>query len=185
MLEESPRTDTSVEVRQAKAAVKEATYTYRSYNPQSLQLYAQRYYWWVTALPFVVLNCRTAVTRVLAWRIMLPGNNPTNLSKQLLESKTEWFDGVHAQVRSPPSPCPCFLSKAPRLSHIWSRGITKTVGLCWRWHLQRYARWRRRLLRRQHPAGNGCRPCRHGVRPGQPAALLDERAIRVAHATRE
>ena len=98
VLEESPGNETAVEVRQAKAAVKEATYSYRSYNPQSLQLYAQRYYWWVAALPFVVLNCRTAVTRVLARRIMLPGNNPTNLSKQLLESKTEWFDGLRASV---------------------------------------------------------------------------------------
>ena len=37
------------------------------------------------ALPWVVLNQRTAITRVLARRIMTPGSNPTSLAKQLLE----------------------------------------------------------------------------------------------------
>ena len=45
-----------------------------------------------------MLNQRTAITRVLARRIMVPGSNPTFLAKQLLESKTEWFDGLRAQV---------------------------------------------------------------------------------------
>ena len=34
----------------------------RSYNPKSLELYAQRYYWYVAALPYVVLNRRTATS---------------------------------------------------------------------------------------------------------------------------
>ena len=53
------------------------------------------------ALPWVVLNQRTAITRVLARRIMTPGSNPTILTKQLLESKREWFDGLRAQVAPP------------------------------------------------------------------------------------
>ena len=53
------------------------------------------------ALPWVVLNQRTAITRVLARRIMTPGSNPTSLAKQLLESKSEWFDGLRAQVAPP------------------------------------------------------------------------------------
>ena len=28
----------------------------RSYDPKSLELYAQRYYWYVASLPYVVLN---------------------------------------------------------------------------------------------------------------------------------
>ncbi len=92
---------TAAELQAAKAAVKAATYTYRSYSPRSLELYAQRYYWYVRALPWVVLNQRTAITRVLARRIMTPGSNPTSLAKQLLESKSEWFDGLRAQVAPP------------------------------------------------------------------------------------
>ena len=86
------------ELREAEAAVKAATYSYRSYNPRSIQLYAQRYYWYVAGLPYVVLNKRTAITRELARQIMIPGSNPTDLSKQLLEFKTEWFDLLRAQV---------------------------------------------------------------------------------------
>ena len=93
---------TAAELQGANAAVKAATYTYRSYNPRSLELYAQRYYCYVRALPWVVLNQRTAITRVLARRIMTPGSNPTSLAKQLLESKSEWFDGLRAQVELRP-----------------------------------------------------------------------------------
>lgn len=90
------------EVAAAEAAVKAATYTYRSYNPISLQFYAERYYWYVASLPYVVLNRRTAVTRSLARRIMRAqgsgSSNPTDLATELLETKSEWFDLLRAQV---------------------------------------------------------------------------------------
>ena len=110
------------ELQVARAAVKAATYSYRwssstarspswsmpilsvlarrrrSYHPRSLELYAQRYYWYVAAMPYLVLNKRTAVTREVARQVMLPGSNPTALAKQLLEFKTEWFDLLRAQV---------------------------------------------------------------------------------------
>ena len=86
------------DVVQARAAVKRATYSYRSYNPDSLFLYAQRYYWYVASLPYVILNRRTAVTRELAREVMIPGSNPTDLAKRLLEFKSEWFDLLRAQV---------------------------------------------------------------------------------------
>lgn len=73
----------------------------RSYNPKSLELYAQRYYWYVAAMPYVVLNRRTAVTRVLARRIVRACSehgNPTDLAEELLELKSEWFDVLRAQV---------------------------------------------------------------------------------------
>jgi hypothetical protein len=75
--------------------------TLRSYNPKSLELYAQRYYWYVASLPYVVLNRRTAVTRPIARRIMRAcqaGSNPTDLAEELLELKSEWFDLLRAQV---------------------------------------------------------------------------------------
>ena len=46
-----------------QAAIKAAPYCYRSYNPASIKLYAERYAWWVESLEYVVLNKRTAVTR--------------------------------------------------------------------------------------------------------------------------
>jgi len=60
-LQDEGADESSCELQQAKAAVKEATYSYRSYNPRSLELYAQRYYWYVASLPFIVLNSRTAI----------------------------------------------------------------------------------------------------------------------------
>lgn len=55
---------TAAELQGANAAVKAATYTYRSYNPRSLELYAQRYYWYVRALPWVVLTFRLCLTAI-------------------------------------------------------------------------------------------------------------------------
>ena len=95
------------ELQQARAAIKEATYSYRSYNSRSLELYAQRYYWYVASLPYLVLNSRTAISRVLARRVMQPGSNPTKLAKELLESKTEWFDSLRATVLG---------------MHLWAKG---------------------------------------------------------------
>ena len=43
-----------------QAAIKAAPYCYRSYNPASIKLYAERYAWWVESLEYVVLNKRTA-----------------------------------------------------------------------------------------------------------------------------
>ena len=63
-----------------------------------MRLYAQRYYWYVASLPYVVLNSATAVTRDIAREIMVPGSNPTALAKKFMESKTEWFDLLRAQV---------------------------------------------------------------------------------------
>ena len=55
----------------------------------------------MAALPYVVLNRRTAVVRPLARRIMRAcqaGSNPTDLAEELLEMKTESFDLLRAQV---------------------------------------------------------------------------------------
>jgi hypothetical protein len=68
------------EIERARAEVKAATYSYRSYNPISMHLYAQRYYWYVASLEYVVLNRRTAVTRKLARRIMRALPNKTSAS---------------------------------------------------------------------------------------------------------
>ena len=68
------------EIDKARAEAKAATYSYRSYNPISLRLYAQRYYWYVASLEYVVLNRRTAVTRKLARRIMRALPNKTSAS---------------------------------------------------------------------------------------------------------
>ncbi len=86
---------------EARQAVMQATYSYRSYNPKSLELYAQRYYWYVASLPYIVVNKRTALTRPLARRIMracTSGSNATDLAEELLELKAEWFDLLRAQV---------------------------------------------------------------------------------------
>ena len=37
------------EIEEARAAVKQATYCYRSYNPTSMSMYAERYYWYAAA----------------------------------------------------------------------------------------------------------------------------------------
>jgi hypothetical protein len=68
------------EIEKARAEVKAATYSYRSYNPVSMHLYAQRYYWYVASLEYVVFNRRTAVTRKLARRIMRALPNKTSAS---------------------------------------------------------------------------------------------------------
>ena len=84
-----------------QAAIKAAPYCYRSYNPASIKLYAERYAWWVESLEYVVLNKRTAVTRPLARRIMrgcTKGSNPTDLAEELLELKAETFNSLEAQV---------------------------------------------------------------------------------------
>ena len=44
---------TEEEMREAKAAVRAATYVYRSYNSASMKLYAQRYRWCATARPIL------------------------------------------------------------------------------------------------------------------------------------
>ena len=89
------------EYEEVKAEMKAATYCYRSYNPKSIEFYAERYSWWVESLEYVVLNKRTAVTRPLARRIMrscTKGSNPTDLAEELLELKAETFDSLQAQV---------------------------------------------------------------------------------------
>ena len=89
------------EYAEAEAAVKAATYIYRSYNPESIRLYAERYDWWVESLEYVVLNKRTAITRSLSRRIMracTKGSNPTDLAEELLELKSETFDSLQKQV---------------------------------------------------------------------------------------
>ena len=88
---------------EADAAVKALTYYYRSYNPISLKLYAERYQFWVESLEYVVLHKRTAITRSLARRIMracTKGSNPTDLAEELLELKSETFDSLQAQVHA-------------------------------------------------------------------------------------
>ena len=97
------------ELSEARRDVNNACCSYMSYNPESLALYAQRYYWYVAALPYVVLNKCTAVTRPLARRIMRAcqaGGNPTDLAEELLELKSEWFDLLRAQARSRPRRSP-------------------------------------------------------------------------------
>ena len=82
---------------EVQAAIKAETYCYRSYNPASIKLYAERYAWWVESLEYVVLNKRTAVTRPLARRIMrgcTKGSNPTDLAEELLELKAETFNSL-------------------------------------------------------------------------------------------
>jgi len=84
-----------------QAKIKAAPYCYRSYNPASIKLYAERYAWWVESLEYVVLNKRTAITRPLARRIMrgcTKGSNPTDLAEELLELKAETFNSLEAQV---------------------------------------------------------------------------------------
>ena len=99
-MEEDDEMEGTSELQEARAEVADITYSYRSYNPKSIELYAQRYYWYIASLPYVVLNKRTAVTRVLARRIMracAAGSNPTDMAEELLELKSEWFDLLRAQ----------------------------------------------------------------------------------------
>jgi hypothetical protein len=100
-LEELDEDEDAGEYEEVEAAIKAAMYCYRSYNPTSIQIYAERYAWWVESLEYVVLNKRTAVTRLLARRIMracTKGSNPTDLAEELLELKAEMFNSLQAQV---------------------------------------------------------------------------------------
>ena len=100
--DEDDKHEYAEEYTEAEAAVKAATYCYRSYNPKSIELYAERYDWWVESLEYVVLNKRTAITRSLARRIKrgcTKGSNPTDLAEELLELKSEMFDSLQKQVR--------------------------------------------------------------------------------------
>ena len=72
------------------AAWKKKQCYYRSYNPESLRLYAERFPWWVQGLPFVVTNKRTALTRSLSRRIIRAcstKSNPNDLANELAERK--------------------------------------------------------------------------------------------------
>ena len=52
------------DLAQAKADLKSATYSYRSYNPVSLKLYSERYYWYAPHAPPSPCNCHvTAVAK--------------------------------------------------------------------------------------------------------------------------
>ena len=85
------------EMADLEAKLKDATYTYRSYDSRSLKIYAERYGWYVASLPYIILNKRTAVTRPLSRRIMRACSrysNPTDLAAELLEYKSEAFTNM-------------------------------------------------------------------------------------------
>jgi hypothetical protein len=90
-------------------ALSKKFYRYRSYNPTSMLLYAERYAWFVASLPFVITNRRTAVTRSLTRRLKrgcATRSNPTDIADELAERKSEVFHtlllsvyGMHDWVR--------------------------------------------------------------------------------------
>ena len=57
------------ELAAAELKATQTTYVYRSYNPQSLLLYAERYSFYVRSLPYVILNKRMAMSKLVAKRI--------------------------------------------------------------------------------------------------------------------
>ena len=69
-LEQDDFDDENLEERlEVEAKVKSITYSYRSYNPESMLLYAERYDWYVQSLDYIVLNKQTAISRLLALRV--------------------------------------------------------------------------------------------------------------------
>ena len=96
--------------------LKRKFYRYRSYNPTSMLLYAERYAWFVASLPFVITNRRTAVTRSLARRITrgcATRSNSTDIADELAERKNETFDTLLLSVYG---------------MHDWVRGRTRANG---------------------------------------------------------
>ena len=83
---------TEEEIAAAEATVKAATYYYRSYNPRSIEIYAERYSFWVESLEYVILNRRTAIVRLLARRIARSCTKGSNLTDLAEELKTEMFE---------------------------------------------------------------------------------------------
>ena len=118
--------DEEEDLERARAAVKAASYVYRSYNHISMRIYAERYGWcapplrliilpqypidfrmplplalrYVHSLPYVILNKRTAVTRRVERRLVRAGikTNPTALAEEFLEDKHEALSSLQAQV---------------------------------------------------------------------------------------
>ena len=90
------------EISRAKKAVSDARCFYRSYNPVSLQLYAERYPGYVASLPYIITNRRTALTRPLANMILRRlsggGGNPNDLAEELSEYKGEALARLQAEV---------------------------------------------------------------------------------------
>jgi len=76
MRNESNDVDTD-DIKLKDAEVKAMTYSYRSYNPKSLKLYAERYPGYVASLPYIITTRRTAVTRRLTRQHDSPSTRPS------------------------------------------------------------------------------------------------------------